>query len=302
MSASSSIPSAGLPRGRGRALLLVALAYALATAGAWWALSLTSGASTLVAVLAADVAATLVVFGFSRAFGNSSFYDPYWSIAPAAIALYLHLSANLTEGVAVRKWLALSVVLFWGARLTLNWLRSWPGLSHEDWRYVAMRAQFGRAYWPISLLGIHLFPTACTFAGCLPLFAIMTSARPVGALDLLGAGVALAGGVIEAIADEQLRSFRGRSEGGAVCDVGLWRTSRHPNYFGECTFWLGLWIMGAAAAPSQAWYSSAGVLTIVALFVFYSIPVAERRALQRRPEFAQQIARVSALIPWPRRD
>lgn len=286
---------------RVRALALVTLSYVLATAAAWWVLRETHGSHAMVSVLLADVAATLVVFGFSRATGNSSFYDPYWSLAPIAIALYLQLSLYLMQGIAVRKWLALVPILFWGVRLTFNWVRGWPGLAQEDWRYVAMRARFGRAYWPISLLGIHLFPTLCTFAGCLPLFAIMTSTRPVGALDLVGAAVALAGGVIEAIADEQLRDFRLRSERGAICDVGLWRHSRHPNYFGECTFWLGLCLMGLAAEPSQALTSVIGVVVVLALFLGYSIPAAERRAIERRPEFVQHQARVSALVPWPRR-
>ena len=108
-------------------------------------------------------------------------------------------------------------------------------------------------------------------------------------------------GVIEAIADEQLRDFRLRSERGAICDVGLWRHSRHPNYFGECTFWLGLCLMGLAAEPSQALTSVIGVVVVLALFLGYSIPAAERRAIERRPEFVQHQARVSALVPWPRR-
>jgi steroid 5-alpha reductase family enzyme len=125
----------------------------------------------------------------------------------------------------------------------------------------------------------------------------MRSDRPIGLLDLAGVGISLAGAIIEGVADEQLRSHRHAAKG-AICDVGLWRYSRHPNYFGECLFWLGLFVLGLAAEPGDAWYAVSGVVVIVGLFLFYSIPAAERRSLARRAAYGEHQKRVSAFIPW----
>ena len=286
---------------RARALLIVLSSYVLATAAAAATVVALGDMNLLMKVAIADVVATAVVFAYSRAFDNSSFYDPYWSVAPAVIALYVAFGAYATSGIAVRKWLALLVLGFWAARLTFNWVRGWSGLGQEDWRYVEFRPKWGALYWPLSFLGIHLFPTVCTFLSSLPLFAIMRSERPMGALDLIGVCVALGGAAIEAIADEQLRRHRQEGPREGVCDVGLWRYSRHPNYFGECTFWFGLWLLGAAAEPATAAPFAIGWIVIVGLFLFYSIPVAEARAVAKRPGYAEQQRSVSKFVPWFRR-
>ena len=274
----------------------------MAVAAAWASVRVLPDAPPIMHVAIADVIATVVIFAFSRAFDNSSFYDAYWTIAPMVIAPYLAFGPYATEGISVRKWLALAVVLVWGGRLTWNWVRGWQGLAHEDWRYVHFRPKWGRRYWAGSFLAFHFMPTVCTFLGCLPLFVIMSSPRPLRLLDLAGVGVALGGAIVEAVADAQLRNFRadcttqGRS--GGICEAGLWRYSRHPNYFGECTFWVGLWLLGAAAAPADAVWTSAGAVVIIALFVFGTIPMMERRSIERRPAFADHQRKVSMLVPW----
>lgn len=286
---------------------LVWSSYILALLAAWGTLRLLPDAHPLVRVAVADVVATVVVFAFSRAFDNSSFYDAYWSIAPMAIAPYLAFGQYETDGISVRKWLALLVVYAWGARLTSNWLRNWEGLKHEDWRYIVFRKQWGKAYWPLCFLAIHFFPTVCTYLGSLPLFVAMSSERPLGVLDIVGVVVGLSGAIIEGIADEQLRAYTAKKQQapdeakGGVCEVGLWRWSRHPNYFGECTFWVGLWIIALAADPSRAWWAASGAVLIILMFVFGTIPMAEKRALARRPEFAEYQRKVSVLVPWFRK-
>jgi len=259
-------------------------------------------AQPIVRVAIADVVATVVVFAFSRAFDNSSFYDAYWTIAPMVIAPYLAFGPHATEGISVRKWLAIAVVFAWGLRLTWNWVLGWKGLAHEDWRYLHFRPKWGGVYWPLSFLAFHLFPTVCTFLGCLPLFVIMSSSAPLRVLDLIGITIAAGGALIEAVADAQLRAYRAACEStgtsGGICEVGLWRYSRHPNYFGECSFWFGLWILGVASAPSAAAWTASGVVLIVALFVFGTIPMMERRSLERRSEFAEHRRKVSMFVPW----
>ncbi|MCA3016177.1 MAG: DUF1295 domain-containing protein [Myxococcaceae bacterium] len=255
----------------------------------------------LLVVALADVAATAAVFAFSFANDNTSVYDPYWSVAPIVIAAWLALGPGAARGLDARQCWVLTLTLLYGVRLTLNWARGWGGMTHEDWRYVNLRGSTGRAYWVVSLVGLHLFPTVMVLLGCLPLHAALVApATPFGALDVLAIAVTAGAIGIEGLADEQLRAFRRQKQPeGAVCEAGLWGWSRHPNYFGEIGFWVGLWLFGLAnGAP--AW-TVAGWLAMVAMFLGVSVPPIERRSLARRPGFAEHQRRVSMLIPLPPR-
>jgi len=296
----ASTPKAS-PGSKARGLLLVSLAYLVATAAAVAAGWGVCGQHSLVVMLVADLVGTLVIFAFSVALDNSSVYDPYWSVAPLALGAYLVAVAN--PGVPVlRQALVLGVIALWGLRLTGSWARGWPGLHHEDWRYEDIRQKTGRLYWPASLGSIHLLPTLWVFGGMLSAWVALTAGtRPLGLLDILGLGVTVGAVVIEATADRQLDRFkRGRPTPEAILESGLWRYSRHPNYFGELSFWWGLYLFALAADPGR-WYVVAGPLALLALFLFISLPLIERRMLARRPHYAERQRRVSALVPWPPR-
>ena len=286
---------------RPRAFAWVILSYvvALALAGVvarWGAPWVPGGSFGL--VLAADVVATCVVFAFSVAFDNSSFYDAYWSVAPIAIAPWL-----LTLGPGAnreRQVLVVGLIVAWGVRLTWNWARGWTGLGHEDWRYRDIRDKTKKAYWPASFLGIHLFPTVLVYLGCLPLWtSLVDSPAPLGPLDALAAIVTAGAIVIEATADNQLRRFvLSRPAAGTLMSEGLWRYSRHPNYFGELSFWWGLSLFGFAAG-GMPWWGFSGALAMTGLFVFVSGPLLDRRSTARRPGYAEHMKRTSMLIPLP---
>jgi steroid 5-alpha reductase family enzyme len=223
----------------------------------------------------ADLAATLVLFVCSYALNNSSVYDPYWSVAPPLLGLYWAL-AQPGRGPPAR-WIALlALVGVWAVRLTWNCLRRWGGLDDEDWRYRAYRARFPRAYWWVSLAGLHVMPTVVVYLGCLSLYAALAGARPPNALDALA--LLVTGGAIwlEARADRELWRFRRSNPApGARLRTGLWKLSRHPNYLGEITFWWGLFLYALAADPG-AWWAVVGPLAITALFAAISIPMMER--------------------------
>ncbi|MDP1823825.1 MAG: DUF1295 domain-containing protein [Archangium sp.] len=276
---------------------LVGFAYVIAHVVAFAVVQATAGLHPLVVVAIADTAATITVFVFSRSFDNTSVYDPYWSVAPASIAAWLALGPGSANGLTLRQGVVLTLIALYAARLTFNWARGWAGLGHEDWRYVEVRRKTGRLYWLASFWGLHFMPTVMVFLGCLPLHAaLVTGPLGFGALDVVAGGVTLAAIVIETVADEQLRTFRRTAAPGAICDVGLWAWSRHPNYFGEISFWAGLLLFGlAAGAPG---WSAAGLVAMVGLFVGASIPLAERRSLARRPHFAEHQRRISMLVPW----
>jgi len=242
--------------------------------------------------------ATAVVFVVSVATDNSSIYDPYWSLQPAAIAgYYLWTDA---DGVDARHFVVSILVLVYAIRLTSNFYRDWPGLRKEDFRYVLFRTRFGRAYWPVSFLGIHLFPTVLVYLGCLPLYALTRpGAAAIGWLDGLATVVTLTAIAVAFVADEQLRNFReDRSNQGRVIAVGLWAYSRHPNYLGEVATWWGLGLF-ALAAGLEWWWTLVGAVAITAMFVFVSIPLMEARMLATRPGYAEYRERTPMLVPRP---
>ena len=86
-----------------------------------------------------------------------------------------------------------------------------------------------------------------------------------------------------------------------MLDRGLWRWSRHPNYFGEFGFWVALALFGVAAAPADAWWLFAGALAMLAMLLGASIPMMEKRSLERRPDYQRVIDRVSRFVPRPPR-
>jgi len=282
-------------------LLVVALAYAAAVLAAVYVGRTAFDLHPLVVAGAADLAATVVIFTFSVAYDNSSFYDAYWSVAPPCLAAYWLLGAP-GDVAGARQALVVLLVFAWGIRLTANWLHGWRGLAHEDWRYVQMRGQTGRAYWLASFVGLHLLPTAIVLLGCLPIYlAVARGTEPVGWRDVLATAVTAAAIGIEAVADRQLHRFRATAAPGSTLTTGLWAYSRHPNYFGEALFWWGLWAF-AAAAGTVPWWSAAGAVAITAMLCFVSIPLLDERMQASRPDYAERVARVSALVPWfPRR-
>lgn len=285
--------------GRGASLAVVAVAYLTATAVAVLAGAVVGTANPLVTVAVADLAATVVIFVWSRAMNNTSMYDAYWSVVPPLVAVFYVVVAE--PGVSeLRQWLVLAVVWLWAVRLTANWVRSWPGLGHEDWRYVDARSQ-AMPYWLASFTGFHLFPTIIVFAGMLPLYpALVTSTASVGVLDVIATVVGVGSVLVELVADEQLRAFNQTKARGEVCRRGLWGWSRHPNYLGEMGFWWALWLF-ALAADTAWWWTVVGPLAMTAMFLGASIPMMERRSLERRAAYADYAAEVSLVVPRPPR-
>lgn len=248
----------------------------------------------------ADLAATLVIFIFSFAFQNSSFYDPYWSVVPPVIAA----GWALTDGGAgdrARQLALIACFTFWGARLTGNWARGWTGLHHVDWRYVDIQKQTGFLFWPVSFAGLHLFPTVMVFLGMWPAWEAARSATPFGGLDWVALSLAVGATLLEGVSDNQLHAFRARNPPpDAWIDEGLWRWSRHPNYLGEILFWWGIWLFAVAADPIHV-RTVVGALAMTAMFRFVSVPLMEQRMLAKRPGYAEKIKSTSMLLLLPRR-
>jgi steroid 5-alpha reductase family enzyme len=252
----------------------------------------------MVNVLIADVAATIIVFVFSIVFNNSSVYDPYWSVAPPFIVVYL--MTIFPEGNSPRQWIILVLVLFWSFRLTINWLRGWPGLKHQDWRYTSIAEKTGELYWPVSFLGIHFMPTIFVFLGCLPLWYGLSGNEPLNIYDFIAALFTLSAILTEWIADEQLIKFRKNKSGNSYMTTGLWAVSRHPNYLGEISFWGGIFLFAVSASDfenTNGYWTVIGFISMVILFKFISIPLMEKRNIERKPGYQEYINKVPALFP-----
>jgi len=271
--------------------------YVLAIFSAFLSSRFFSHFHPLIMIAAGDFTATLVVFIFSMALNNSSAYDPYWSVKPFVIAIAYFFIFN-QESLNLRQWLVMAGIFLYGLRLTSNFYRDWPGFSHEDWRYVGFRKQFGKTYWLISFLAIHLFPTIMVYLGCMAMFPVFSSGgNPLSGWDIFAA-IVLFGSVLYAfIADEQLRRFRNKQENkGKIITSGLWNHSRHPNYFGEISTWWGL-AMFAVAAGCQYWWTLGGPVAITLMFLFASIPMIEKRHLEKRLDYLDYKSRTPVLLP-----
>lgn len=285
------------------ARLIMFVAYVFATLVGWATLRYAPVGDPLTMGLVADCAATVAIFGWSFAFSNSSFYDAYWSVAPPLLGVYWWTTAA-PGADPTRKALALALCTLWGIRLTYNWARGWTGLGHEDWRYVDLQTKTGKAYWLVSFAGLHFFPTFQVFAGCVGFYYALTAeGHAFGALDVAACVVTAGAILIETLADEQLRAFAHKPDRvpGSVMMDGLWAYSRHPNYFGEMSFWWGLFLFGLAARP-EAWkVMLIGPVAITVMFFFVSVPMMEKRQLERKPSFAEHIRTTSMIIPWFRK-
>ena len=250
--------------------------------------------------------AVVVIWLFSCLSDNSSVFDPYWSVAPSFFILYFWISSYGFSLSGSGSWytnarfvLVFVLVTLWGIRLTYNFLRNWKGLTHEDWRYVNLRKKTGFLYWVVSFIGIHLFPAILVFLGSLSIWIVITAGvRPMNFLDITGilfTGIAI---WLEAKADKELHQYiRQTTESGKTLKTGLWAISRHPNYLGEITFWWGLCLFALAANPSF-WWVVIGPFAITLMFVFISIPMIEKRLMERKNDYAEYCRKVPVLMPF----
>ena len=227
---------------------------------------------------------------------NAGLVDPIWAFTLGAVAVVY--AALGTAPLPVR--VALGVMGgVWGARLGLHlWVRN--AGKPEDFRYAQFRAQWGadadrNLFWffqfqnvfTLLLSGCAFLPIA--FRDTTPSLAAFLAAFAIFAAAVLG----------ESLADRQMEAFRRNPMNhGRVCRAGLWRYSRHPNYFFECLHWLA-YVPLAWAGP-WGWLSVAAPLVMASLLMKLSgVPLLEEQLLKRKPEYADYVRTTSVLVPWP---
>lgn len=243
--------------------------------------------------------ALIVLVGFatwlvSLARRNVSIVDSLWAVM---IALGGWAYALAATHIGPREGLVLLLATLWAARLSghITW-RNWG--HGEDRRYQAIRARNQPHFAFKSLYLVFVLQAVLAWVVALPLMGALASNTPLGWLDALGAAVWLAGIVFESVADWQLARFKADpSNAGHVMDRGLWRYSRHPNYFGECLVWWGAWLVALAAG--SAWTILSPLLMTLLLLKVSGVSLLEQDIGERRPDYRDYVNRTSAFMPWP---
>ena len=242
------------------------------------------------------LATALLVWALCTLRRNLGLVDIFWSLFVLVAALCFVREAPEPTS---RMLLVLLLAGIWAVRLAA-YLAVRNRNAPEDHRYQAIRARNQPHFAWKSLYLVFGLQAVLAFIVSLPLYAAMTSTAPLSVLDVAGAALVVAGVMVESIADAQLADFRDDpANRDAVLDQGLWRYSRHPNYFGEFCVWWGFFLLALAAG---GWWSIASPLLMSLLLMRVSgVTLMEKDIKGRRPGYAGYVARTNAFFPGPRR-
>ncbi|MEI6669894.1 MAG: DUF1295 domain-containing protein [Acidobacteriota bacterium] len=251
---------------------------------------------TAIGGLGTIVAALTLAWVASVTLRDASIADICWGPGFALLAcLYCLLSPTPTP----RSWLAAGLITLWGARLSVHIFLRNRGHG-EDPRYRAMRAAHGSAFWWRSLLTVFWLQGLILWFVALPLLVAVRAAHPAALTAVDGLGVALfaVGFGFEVVGDYQLRRFRADpSNRGRVLDRGLWRYTRHPNYFGDATLWWGVYAIAAATPGGWLTVLSPALMTFLLMRVS-GVTLLEQALTTSKPGYRAYIASTSAFVPW----
>ena len=241
--------------------------------------------------------AALATWGVSLPRRDVSIVDSLWAVMIALGGWAYALGADL---IGPREALVLGLSTLWALRLSGH--ITWRNRGHgEDRRYQAIRARNQPHFQLKSLYLVFGLQAALAWIVAWPLMAALAGDTPLGWLDGLGAGLWLFGIGFVALADRQLARFKADpANAGRVMDHGLWRYSRHPNYFGEACVWWGLWLMALGAAGlGGAWSVVSPLLMTWLLLRVSGVRLLEADIGHRRPAYRDYIARTNAFVPGP---
>jgi steroid 5-alpha reductase family enzyme len=237
----------------------------------------------------------------SLALKNSSIVDIFWGtgfVISAWVAFVL-----TPEGFAGRKWLLVTLATIWGLRLSLHILtRNWN--KGEDFRYQVWRKESGAAWWWRSFFKVFLLQGFLMWVIGISLLRAQISAIPAQMtfLDYLAIPVWLVGFFFEAVGDWQLARFKANlANKGKVLNTGVWRYSRHPNYFGDAAQWWAFYLMALAAG--SWWTIFSPVLMTLLLMRVSGVTLLEKTLKENKPGYQSYVESTSEFIPWfPKKD
>lgn len=247
-------------------------------------------------ILSLKIGASAMVALWSASLGkhDASLADLWWGLGFLVATLVVWAMSG--TGAAPLQLLILGVVAVWALRFTWLVLRRRRAHPGEDPRYASLRAAWGRGFWWKSLFVVFLLQAALQWLVALAPMAAMTAAPAgIGPVAMLGAAVAVAGLVLETVADSQLDAHR-RARPETLCATGLRAVVRYPNYLGEMLTWWGIWAMAAAAG---AWWTLFSPILLTVLLARVSgAPMLEER-LARHAGYEAWRARTPAFVPRP---
>ena len=271
---------------------IITVAYILAIAAAILTYKFLDLEQKWLKILLADIVATIIIFAFSVGFKNSSIYDPYWSIQPIIIVIAMCLNCHYFN---LSRILMVAIVCVWGLRLTANWAYTFKNLCDtQDWRYVMLKEKT-RAFYPlVNFFGIHLFPTLVVYACVLPIIYVFNYSIKLNLFSIAFLGISILAVILQTVSDIQMHTFK-KKDGNGFIRVGLWKYSRHPNYLGEILLWWGIALAIVVAVPAR-WYLAFGALINTLMFLFFSIPVADKHQA-RKAGFKEYKKQTRILLP-----
>jgi steroid 5-alpha reductase family enzyme len=255
----------------------------------------------LAAALGFALAAMFVLWLLSLRLRDASIVDLWWGPGIAALSAVPFVLSPAGERPA-RSVLLIALTSLWGLRLGAHLL--WRNAGHgEDPRYQAMRRRHGARFAAISAATVFGMQGVLQWIVALPLqlAQIAPGTAKLGALDAAGIALYAVGLFFETVGDAQLARFKADpANAGRVMDRGLWRYTRHPNYFGDCAAHWGLFVV--ALGTPWGWLGAVGPLLTTALLLRVSgVALLERSIGRRRPAYADYQRRTSAFLPLPRR-
>ena len=240
----------------------------------------------------------LAVWAIGWRIGDVSIVDPIWGPAFLLVAV---IAAAAGSGCLGRRWLLAGLTGVWALRLAAHLTRRKLAQPGEDRRYTRMRERHPDNFALWSLGAVFLTQGALVWLVSLPLQ--VAADRPSRLSAWIAPGIVLfaTGLLFEALGDEQLRRFKADpANQGQVMERGLWRYTRHPNYFGDACVWWGIWLLTTQAGGM--WWTAIGPVIMTVLLVRVSgKELLERDLLERRPAYADYVRRTSGFIPRPPR-
>lgn len=248
----------------------------------------------LIAAAMSIVALMVVTWLISLAVTDASIVDMVWGLGfvVAVWASFVAGGAATDRGI-----LAAVLVTIWGLRLTGYLV--WRNLGEpEDYRYRAMRRKRPESFWIVSLFQVFGLQALLMWVVATPPVLAQSSDGELNALDFLGVAIFAFGLFFETVGDYQLARFKADpGSKGKVMDKGLWRYTRHPNYFGDFCVWWGIFLV--AAAGGLWWTVFSPVVMSTLLLRVSGVALLEKTIERRRPEYAEYATRTNAFFPGP---
>jgi steroid 5-alpha reductase family enzyme len=238
----------------------------------------------------------LATWVVSVVLNDASIVDIVWGLG-FVVASWATIAASPVDTVTTRATLMLALVTVWGIRLTgyLAWRSIGRG---EDRRYQLMRKKSPDTFWVTSLYKVFALQAVLMWVVAVPPVANWASDSPLFWLDYLGIGLWVVGMSFETIGDFQLARFKRQTgSSGQVMDRGLWRYTRHPNYFGDFCVWWGIYVVAAAGG---AWWTVFSPIVMSVLLIRVSgAALLEKTIVRRRPGYAGYMSRTNSFFPGP---